>query len=269
MISLTYNNGNAITNPNHIGNLNPFRYRGYYQDTETGLYYLMSRYYDPVTHRFINADGYFQSGGSILDANTFAYCRNNPIMNSDCTGTSCSKHRSYYVPNCGYCDPSYIHEMNEKIDWLNRVYNTSPEHRIVKVNIDGSRVYGDATLPTVSDGFVTIYSGASTFGGAFTSGYSQVLPYAAVTTLPITAYNIYSYYNDPRLTADQAGNLTMLEVTNFAGTMLLTVAAVSSPPGWVALAVTGVTVVASWVGSEIISNQKEYYINYNKENGFY
>ena len=269
VISITDNNGNAITNPNHIGNLNPFRYRGYYQDTETGLYYLMSRYYDTITHRFINADGYFQSGGSILDANTFAYCRNNPIMNSDCTGTSCSKHKSYYVPNCGYCDPSYIHEMNEKIDWLNRVYNTSPEHRIVKVNIDGSRLYGDATLPTVSDGFVTIYSGASTFGGAFTSGYSQALPYAAVTTLPMTAYNIYSYYNDPRLTTEQAKNLTALEVTNFAGTMLLTVAAVSSPPGWVALAVTGVTVVASWVGSEIISHQKNDYISSNKENGLY
>ena len=66
VISITDNNGNVITNPNHIGNLNPFRYRGYYQDTETGLYYLMSRYYDAVTHRFINADGYFQAGTSIL-----------------------------------------------------------------------------------------------------------------------------------------------------------------------------------------------------------
>ena len=83
VISITDNNGNAITNPNHVGNLNPFRYRGYYQDTETGLYYLMSRYYDAVTHRFINADGYFQSGTSILDANTFAYCKNNPIMYMD------------------------------------------------------------------------------------------------------------------------------------------------------------------------------------------
>ena len=45
----------------HIGTLNKIRYRGYYQDTETGLYYLMTRYYDPVTHRFLNADGYFQT----------------------------------------------------------------------------------------------------------------------------------------------------------------------------------------------------------------
>ena len=88
VISITDNNGNVITNPNHIGNLNPFRYRGYYQDTETGLYYLMSRYYDAVTHRFINADGYFQAGTSILDGNTFAYCANNPVSHSDTNGNS-------------------------------------------------------------------------------------------------------------------------------------------------------------------------------------
>ena len=88
VISITDNNGNVITNLNHIGNLNPFRYRGYYQDTETGLYYLMSRYYDPITHRFINADGYFQSGTSILDGNTFAYCGNNPVSRADTGGDS-------------------------------------------------------------------------------------------------------------------------------------------------------------------------------------
>ena len=88
VISITDNNGNAITNPNHIGNLNPFRYRGYYQDTETGLYYLMSRYYDPITHRFINADGYFQAGTTILDGNTFAYCANNPVSRADTGGDS-------------------------------------------------------------------------------------------------------------------------------------------------------------------------------------
>ena len=78
-LSITDQNGNAITSATHIGNLNPFRYRGYYLDTETGLYYLMSRYYDPVTHRFVNCDGYFQSGENVLDSNMSAYCRNNPI----------------------------------------------------------------------------------------------------------------------------------------------------------------------------------------------
>ena len=87
ILSITDADGNAITSATHIGNLNPFRYRGYYYDSETGLYYLMSRYYDPVTHRFLNADGYFQSGGNILDANMSAYCANNPIMYIDSSGT--------------------------------------------------------------------------------------------------------------------------------------------------------------------------------------
>ena len=86
VLSVTDQNGNLVTSSTHIGNLNPFRYRGYYLDTETGLYYLMSRCYDPVTHRFVNADGYFQSGGSILDTNMSAYCGNNPISFVDPTG---------------------------------------------------------------------------------------------------------------------------------------------------------------------------------------
>ncbi|MCQ4021695.1 MULTISPECIES: RHS repeat-associated core domain-containing protein [unclassified Ruminococcus] len=84
--SITDGNGNAITDPNHVGNLNPFHYRGYYMDTETGMYYLMSRYYDPVTHRFVNADGYFQTGLGVLDTNMNAYCGNNPINRVDPTG---------------------------------------------------------------------------------------------------------------------------------------------------------------------------------------
>ena len=86
VLTVTNSNNSEITDPNHIANLNPFRYRSYYYDSESGLYYLMSRYYDPVTHRFLNADGYFQSGNGILDTNMNAYCRNNPIMNSDPAG---------------------------------------------------------------------------------------------------------------------------------------------------------------------------------------
>lgn len=46
----------------YIGNINPFRYRSYYYDLESELYYLNSRYYDPETGRFINADGYISTG---------------------------------------------------------------------------------------------------------------------------------------------------------------------------------------------------------------
>ena len=67
---------------------NPFRYRGYYYDSETGFYYVSSRYYDPEIGRFINADSQLNQKDGILGYNMFAYCHNNPIMYSDPTGHS-------------------------------------------------------------------------------------------------------------------------------------------------------------------------------------
>ena len=82
-------NGQPITDANHIGNLNPFRYRGYYYDRETGLYYLKSRYYDPVVGRFISFH-YSVAAESILtdlsDKNFYAYCDNNPVARIDSEG---------------------------------------------------------------------------------------------------------------------------------------------------------------------------------------
>ena len=49
-------NGNIYTSSSFIGNVNPIRYRGYYYDTETGWYYLGTRYYDPQVKRFLNSD---------------------------------------------------------------------------------------------------------------------------------------------------------------------------------------------------------------------
>ena len=71
-----------------LGQTNPIRYRGYYYDNETGFYYLQSRYYDPITQRFINADGYVSTGQGILGNNMFAYCANNPVNYADPTGQS-------------------------------------------------------------------------------------------------------------------------------------------------------------------------------------
>ena len=65
---------------------NPFRYRGYYYDTETDLYYLNSRYYDPNVGRFLNADIYINANGDLLGFNMFAYCSNNLVMGYDPTG---------------------------------------------------------------------------------------------------------------------------------------------------------------------------------------
>ena len=82
----TDGSGKAITNAESIGMRNPFRYRSYYYDTDTGWYYLNARYYDPETGRFLNADGYASTGQGIVGNNMFAYCNNNPVMNADYTG---------------------------------------------------------------------------------------------------------------------------------------------------------------------------------------
>ena len=66
---------------------NPYTYRGYYYDSDLGLYYLQSRYYDPNTCRFISADCYLSTGQGLLGYNMFAYCNNNPVMGYDPTGT--------------------------------------------------------------------------------------------------------------------------------------------------------------------------------------
>ena len=80
-------NGTANTSSTFVGNINPLRYKGYYYDTETGFYYLQSRYYDPAIGRFINADAFATTDVlGLLSTNMFAYCENNPISRFDPTG---------------------------------------------------------------------------------------------------------------------------------------------------------------------------------------
>ncbi|MBQ7225822.1 MAG: RHS repeat-associated core domain-containing protein, partial [Clostridia bacterium] len=91
--SYTYNAWGEHTVTNYttanIGNINPFRYRGYYFDTETGFYYLNARYYDPQIKRFINADhiNYLGAGSALKSYNLYAYCENNPVSFLDTEGT--------------------------------------------------------------------------------------------------------------------------------------------------------------------------------------
>ena len=80
-------NGNDVTSG--IGVLNPFRYRGYYYDTETELYYLQTRYYDPELGRFISQDSLeYADPETINGLNVYAYCGNNPVMNIDPSGNA-------------------------------------------------------------------------------------------------------------------------------------------------------------------------------------
>ncbi len=70
-----------------LADLNPFRYRSYYYDTETGLYFLKTRYYDPETGRFLSPDSVeYLDPNTIGGLNLYAYCNNNPVMNVDPDG---------------------------------------------------------------------------------------------------------------------------------------------------------------------------------------
>ena len=80
--------GTENTSSSFIGNINPFRYRGYYYDVETGLYYLQTRYYEPRAGRFLNADSVDYIAPDLIGGlNLYAYCNNNPVMYSDPEGT--------------------------------------------------------------------------------------------------------------------------------------------------------------------------------------
>ena len=74
-----------------VGVKNSYRYRGYRYDTETGLYYLQSRYYNAEWGRFINADGILGRTGQLLSHNVFCYCNNDPVNNKDDNGFMCSR----------------------------------------------------------------------------------------------------------------------------------------------------------------------------------
>ncbi len=103
----------------------PFGYRGYCYDSYTGLYYLQSRYYDPETGRFINADStdYLGATGTLLSYNLFAYCENDPVNYVDSSGnvTITKGYTNYlkYLVNDDsfFYDPKIKPTKSDKASW--------------------------------------------------------------------------------------------------------------------------------------------------------
>ncbi len=65
---------------------NPFLYASYYYDSDTGLYYLLHRYYDPQTRRFLTVDWASPSIARPASANLYVYCEDNPTNRTDPLG---------------------------------------------------------------------------------------------------------------------------------------------------------------------------------------
>ena len=117
-----------------VGAANPFRYRGYYYDSETGFYYLNSRYYDPVIGRFISSDSIVDTGQGVLGTNMFAYCLNNPVNRADPNGCLSSDTNEYYVPKSITFEMLYPDEGKPSnqpgiagLDFLERLEKEYPE----------------------------------------------------------------------------------------------------------------------------------------------
>ena len=180
-------NGNETTNPILVEN--PFRYRCYYYDNETGLYYLQSRYYDPVVCRFINEDSLLGANQDMLSYNIFAYCSNNPITFHDPTGHN---YCPCGIPGCG-TDYSKTDKVVEKItgyvfDVIDTVY---PDNDINTIQIGfGTSAEAGIYLSYIDgiafdrNGNADIFHTAS-FGGAVGvgGGYTRVLTVSDAPTI--------------------------------------------------------------------------------------
>lgn len=85
-----YGNCLSVSGSNdEVASCNPFRYRSYYYDDDTGLYYLNARYYNPKLRRFISPDNSaYLDTGSPQGLNLYAYCGNDPVSHSDPSGRS-------------------------------------------------------------------------------------------------------------------------------------------------------------------------------------
>ena len=108
------NNGSSST-----AIYNPFRYRGYYLDTETGFYYLNSRYYDPAIGRFITADKFSTikaTSFDLTDKNLYAYCDNNPVTRRDDGGAFWGTFFDVVSLVCSVVD--VIQDPKDPLNWI-------------------------------------------------------------------------------------------------------------------------------------------------------
>ena len=85
-----YGNCTVVSSTNKdLANYNPIRYRGYYYDRETGLYYLNARYYNPEWRRFISPDEpSYLDPTTVNGLNLYVYCGNDPVNYADPSGHS-------------------------------------------------------------------------------------------------------------------------------------------------------------------------------------
>ena len=185
-------NGSDITSASHIAILNPFRYRGYYYDTESGLYYLNSRYYDPTTGRFINADGLIGANDDLMGYNLFAYCSNNPVNRADLNGyfsTGLTPFISYAQVTQDVYKMAIFSNAYEKS--TGKAYNFQDDYDSIKVNVSTKEVtpYENAYSDIIT--WCTMFL-LTSYNQAFTLMDIALAIFGGSDTPPVGTYTMYS-----------------------------------------------------------------------------
>jgi RHS repeat-associated core domain len=143
---------------NTVGVKNPYRYRGYRYDTETGLYYLQSRYYSPEWGRFIIMDSLGGRLGDLLSHNVFAYCKNNCVNAEDPNGDSpWSWAKEKYLDICikAYVFVSTIESIgfNKIGEGINKIFNgIMGDEADITENVIDSNAVPEVTDTEISTG---------------------------------------------------------------------------------------------------------------------
>ena len=189
---------------NDIANINPIRYRGYYLDSETGYYYLQSRYYDPDICRFINADVYNIPQNSKEDfagINLFAYCNNEPINSLDINGLAAKKY------TVSQAKSKIVQVFNKYLKFIKKyVLSSYVDFQIAKYKISTvcnnldticnilNLVAGAATAITVVTSICSLLSGGGTSAltiaaGALAAAASIASGYVGLVSTRLSAHN--------------------------------------------------------------------------------
>ena len=152
-----YGNYKILLDTNGIGTLNPIRYRGYYYDVETGLYYIAKRYYDPEIGRFVSPNNINSVNPSIINGlNLYCYGKNNPVSNFNGT-TKYNLYTPISVSNYNQvkkaANQNYVNTNNNylKPHWKNKFFDTGAPGFLVIDN----------------EGFQLINIGLSLYNGSF------------------------------------------------------------------------------------------------------
>jgi len=153
------------TNVDGIAFVNKFRYRGYYYDSDTGYYYLQTRYYDAEVGRFINADDVKYLNPKIIHGcNLYAYCGNNPIIHTDKKGTSFFKDAVEWIKSKWNKLTKSIKDIKDRLKFLTQFKDVGEAYAELTGNIEVYNSRAEDYARTIVAAYSDSYDYTSQYG---------------------------------------------------------------------------------------------------------